>query len=229
MFSSKYGPRQKLLALGISFGAAVFLSAGPARSQSQTFSDLAGREAQAQAIEDIGSKGIIAPQSPDKFNPSGVFTRGDFAVAAQKLFGLPKPKQEYYFADVPKESPLYAAVQAAAPFMDRRAICPTCLVSSNFAPNVPVSRAHAAISLARMEIANKKAALVDPREVNSALAGIPDVGGLSPLARQLIATAIKSGAITPSSGQAFEPAATYDRGDIAVVLFNTEKLLNTRP
>jgi hypothetical protein len=229
MLSPLHGSRQKLLMLGILFGAAVVLSADPARSQNQTFSDLGGRESQALAIEDIGSKGIIAPQSPGKFNPGGVFTRGDFAVAAQKLFSLPKPTQEFYFVDVPKESPLYEAVQAAAPFMDRRAICPACLVSSNFAPNAPISRAHAAISLARMEVANKKVALVGPREVNSALAGIPDVSGLSPLARQLIATAIKSGSITPSSGKAFEPAASYDRGDIAVVLFNTEKLLNARP
>jgi hypothetical protein len=63
MLSPLHGSRQKLLMLGILFGAAVVLSADPARSQNQTFSDPGGRESQALAIEDIGSKGIIAPQS----------------------------------------------------------------------------------------------------------------------------------------------------------------------
>lgn len=221
--------RQNLVMVYVLFGAAVSFSPDSARSQNLTFSDLGGRESEAAAIEEIATKGIITPQSPGKFNPGGVFTRGDFAVAAQKLFSLPMPTKEIYFADVPKGSAHYEAIQAAAPFMDRRPICPGCLMSSNFAPNAPLSHAHAAISLARMEVANNRVALVEPADVGSALEGVPDVARLSPRARQLIATAIKSGAITPSSGHAFEPAASYDRGDIALVLFNTEKLLNARP
>jgi hypothetical protein len=112
--------RQKLVMLIILVGTAVSFLPNSARSQSQ-FSDLSGRESQAAAIEDMATKGIIAPQSPDKFNPSGVFTRADFAVAVQKLFNLPRPTKEIYFADVPKGSPLYEAVEATAPFMDRRA------------------------------------------------------------------------------------------------------------
>jgi N-acetylmuramoyl-L-alanine amidase len=219
---------QKTAILVILVGAVVSFSPMSARCQSR-FSDLGGRESQAAAIEEMATKGIIAPQSPDKFTPSGVFTRADFAVAVQKLFNLSPPSRAIYFADVRKGSPHYEAIEAAAPFMDKRAICPTCLLSSNFAPDAALSRVYGVVSLVRIQIEKQKIALVDPSEVSSALVGFPDTDRLSPQARQLIATAIRSGVITQPSGRAFEPARSYDRGDIAVVLYNSEKLLNRRP
>ena len=228
MISPLHGSRQNLLMVGILFGAAVVLSADPARSQNQTFSDLGGRKSQRRRSKTLARK-ALSRRSRLTNSIRAASSRAAISRSRRRSCSACQSPHKSSISQTCPRSPLYEAVQAAAPFMDRRAICPACLVSSNFAPNAPISRAHAAISLARMEVASKKVALVGPREVNSALAGIPDVSGLSPLARQLIATAIKSGSITPSSGKAFEPAASYDRGDIAVVLFNTEKLLNARP
>jgi hypothetical protein len=179
------GHWRRFVSLTLMSGSLICFLPYASRTQSASaFSDLAGRESQAAAIEKMAAEGIIAPKSPGKFDPGGVFTRGEFAVAAQHLFKLPKPAKEIYFADVPKGSPLYDAVQAVAPFMDRGALCPECLLSSNFVADAPISHAYAVVSLARLNIAKNKVALVDPREVASALEGVPDVAGLSAEARQ---------------------------------------------
>lgn len=44
-----------------------------------------------------------------------VFTRADFAVEAQRIFGLTAGSETFFFPDLPASSPNYGAVQATAP------------------------------------------------------------------------------------------------------------------
>lgn len=201
----------------------------PAASTAAVITDLATRPLEAPAIEDMVGAGMLQLQSAGLFNPNGVFTRGDFATASQRLFGLTKPSQVYAFADVPPTSPIYDAVEAAAPYMNIKILCLGCLLGHNFSPNAPLGRAHAAIALVRMLVAAKKLQLVDQREVDADLSGVADAASLPAAARPYIATAIKNGVVSLVTGGKFAPATTYDRGDIAVVLDNVQKKFNPHP
>jgi hypothetical protein len=123
--------------------------------------DLANRVVAAPAITQLASNCILNPWPPS-CNSSLVFTRSEFVVAAQRLFGWSKPRNAFFFADVPLESPIYSAVQAAAPFMDGRVLCPGCLLSRNFSPDTPISRAELAVALVRGLIAVKQSAAPEP-------------------------------------------------------------------
>jgi len=184
---------------------------------------------EAPAIEDMVGAGILQLQSAGLFKPNGVFTRGDFAAASQRLFGLTKPSQVYAFADVPTASPIYDAVEAAAPYMNIKILCLGCLLGHNFSPNASLGRAHATIALVRMLVAAKKVQLVDQREVDADLAEVADAASLPAVARPYIATAIKYGVVSLVTGGKFGPATAYDRADIAVVLDNVHKKFNPHP
>ena len=61
---------------------------------------------------------ILAPNTSADCSVSSVFTRGEFAVAAQQTFGLPAPSETTFFADVAADSPTYASIQAAGAIVE---------------------------------------------------------------------------------------------------------------
>jgi hypothetical protein len=206
----------KLMLLG---AAVVNLLPGAAYALSKSvLPDLGNRAAQAPAIKQIVSNCILEPGSSGDCNPGVVFTRGEFAAAAQRMFGLMKPTEASFFADVPANSPIYAAVQAAAPFMNRHILCMGCMLSDNFSPDAPISHAEVAVVLVRILIAANKVKLLSPADAERILARFPDATIIPAPARPYIATAVKSGIIAQFPRKKLEPAATYNRAEGATVL-----------
>jgi hypothetical protein len=121
---------------------------------------------------------------------SVVFSRGEFAVAAQSAFGLSAPNHEFVFPDLSKESPDYGAIQAAAPFMDWHVLCPNCWLSVAFWQNEPISNAQLAIAVVRILVAANRVQLLSPADADRVLAASPDAPSVPPPARPYIATAV---------------------------------------
>jgi hypothetical protein len=179
--------------------------------------DLANHELQAPAIKQIVSNCLLSPESI-LCSPDFVFTRGDFAVAMQRMFGLTKPSSEIFFADVPANSPIHAAVEAAAPFMNNGILCPGCLLSANFSPDKPISQAQVAVDLVRLLIAANKLKLLSLSEADRVLAHFLDASSIPGLARPFIATAVNARIIPLFHVNRLDPTATYSRAEGAVVL-----------
>jgi hypothetical protein len=173
--------------------------------------------AEAPAIKQVVSNCIFEPRS-FQCNSNLVFTTGDFAVAVQRMFGLRKPSNAFFFADVPPESPIYASVQAAAPFMNWRVLCPGCEFSGNFGADQPVPQSKIGVALVRLLIAANKVELLSPDEADGILSRFPDAAVIPGPARPFIATAVSSGIIPLFHRQRLEPAVTYSRFEGALVL-----------
>jgi hypothetical protein len=183
--------------------------------------DLASHAAQAPAKENA-SNCILEPGSSRDCNPGVVFTRGKFAVATRRMFGLTQPSQKFFFPDLPTNSPIYADVQAAAPFMNGRVLCPTCWLSG-FSPDKPISHAELAVALVRILVAADKVKLLSPAEAEPVLARFSDATIIPPPARSYIATAVESSIIPRFPRRKLEPAATYNSFEGAVLLETVQK------
>jgi Chitobiase/beta-hexosaminidase C-terminal domain/S-layer homology domain len=168
----------------------------------------------------------IAQEEDDK--PSKVRTeiytcrpavnRADIALLLQQAFNLPQPKRTVAYADLRSTDPVYPAAQALAPFLNRQVLCPNCLLSANFSPQRPTSRAEAAVALVSVLIAGKKLQLLSASSANSVLTGVPDAGSLPPFARRYVATAIQSGVLTLQSGNTLQPGQTFTHAELAASL-----------
>jgi hypothetical protein len=131
---------------------------------------------------------------------------------------LTKPSEEFFFFDVPANSPIYAAVQATAPFMNGHILCVGCMLSDNFSPDAPIPRAEVAVVLVRILVAANKVKLLSPADAERVLARFPDATKLPAPARPYIATAVAGGIIAQFPHRNLEPAATYSRFEGAVVV-----------
>ena len=178
----------------------------------------AERTTQAPAIKELVSNCILEPGSFGGCKPGRVFTRGEFAAEARRVFRLTKPSKEFFFADVPSDSPIYAAVQSVAPFMPRRILCPGCALTSIFSPDTPISRAELAVAVVQVLTFDNKVTLLSPAEAQRVLAAFPDTANVPAVARLYLATAVKSGIIGQFPARKLEPAATYNRAEGAGVL-----------
>lgn len=168
----------------------------------------------------------IAQEEDDK--PSKVRTeiytcrpavsRADIALLLQQAFNLPPPKRTVAFADLRSTDLVYPAAQALTPFLNRQVLCPNCLLSANFLPQRPTSRAEAAVALVSVLIAGKKLQLLSASSANSVLTGVPDAGSLPPFARRYVATAIQSGVLTLQSGNTLQPGQTFTHAELAASL-----------
>jgi 2',3'-cyclic-nucleotide 2'-phosphodiesterase/3'-nucleotidase/5'-nucleotidase len=196
-------------------------SAVVAQPASLPIGDIAGR-ADAAAIEAVVGRGLLTPQQPGAFNPTGLITRADFAAAAQKLFSLPPPANPVWFADVSPTASNYAAIEAVGPYVmqARGMLCPTCLLSSSFGPDNPLPRVQAIALLTQILVSTGREQLATPADSDTALRDVPDGRTLPPTARRLVATALASGVATLQSNQTLDAGALLDRGGAAVLLNN---------
>jgi hypothetical protein len=170
------------------------------------------------AIASIVSQGIMRPVAVGQFAPDQPDSLGDFAVAAQSLFGLPPPSRPVQFTDVPPGSQYYAAIQAIAPYLHRQLLCFGCALSTELYVGQPVSRAEANMVVVSVLVAQNKLQLLTPPQANDVLATAPDAAVLPPPARVYFATGIKNGILPLADGSSIAPAKPHSRADIAVLL-----------
>lgn len=151
-----------------------------------------------------------------------VVNRADIALLLQQAFSLPQPAHAVAYADVRSTDLIYPAAQAVTPFLNRQVLCPNCLLSANFSPQRPISRAEAAITLVSILIAANKVQLLSAASANSVLNGVSDAGSLPPFARRYAATAIQNGVLALESGNMLQPSQPYSHTELAAAL-NTIK------
>jgi hypothetical protein len=186
------------------------------------FSDLAGDPAE-PAINSMVAQGILHPVSPTQFAPHEPLTRGDFVIAIQHMFNLPREAKPINFTDISPGTPLYAALQAVEPYLGRQTLCFGCALGTNFMPDQPITRANVTFTVTRVLTEQKKLQLLTPAEVDSVLERIPDADQLSAPSRAYFATAIKSGISPLGPENRIEPASPVTRSESAVLLDNVQR------
>jgi len=202
---------------------ALLLPASAPAQPKPAFTDLATHVTEQPAINSVVAQGIMKGVTGTQFNPDAANTRGDFVVSMQKMFNLTKPAQTVSFPDVPASSPIYAAVEAVAPYLRRQILCPGCALVENFLPNVPVSRVETAVIMTGILVAQNKVTLLTPAAAETALAPVTDVNTLHGPLRVYVATALQSGVITLPAPNQLQPAAQPTRADTATLLDTVQK------
>jgi hypothetical protein len=192
-------------------------------SQNAVFSDLGNHGVEAPAISNMVAQGIMKPVSVGIFNPDGVVTRGDFATMVQSLYKLGKPSETVSFSDIKSTDPLFSAIQAMAPFMNRQVMCKGCALTTNFSPNAALSREEASIILVRIMGAKNQLQPMTSQELSSFLQSTPDAKNWKPAAAPYFALAIKSGVMPLLGDNTFQPALKLTRADTAVLLDNINR------
>jgi hypothetical protein len=206
--------------------AAAKVSPVENRPSAPVIADLANHAAAVPAIKSMVAQGIMRGVSQTQFAPDAFYRAGDFAVSMQHMFNLPAPAQPIDFPDVPRGSPIYAAVQAIAPFLGRQLLCPGCALGSNFLPNQPVTRAATTVALVNILKAQGMVQLLSPAEAEIVLANVSDASPPSPMARAIFATALKSGIIALQPDSKINLALKHTRADAAVLLDALQKRFN---
>lgn len=204
--------------------AASGLTAIPTRGATvgDDFTDLSGHAAEQPAIARIVAQGIMGPASPGKFDPDGVVTRGEFALAMQRMFALKPPANPPVYPDVPPGTPTYFAAAAAGPYLGAQILCSGCALSNNFFPDQAVSNGVVTIALVNMLVLEKLITLETPDRAASGLASVPETNELSPLAKRFLATAITHGFLTLRDNK-IDLASEPTRAEMAVQLDNIQQ------
>jgi hypothetical protein len=182
------------------------------------FSDVDIRTATGAAIASMVDQGVMMPRSAAEFGSNTPTSKGEFAVAAQRLFNLPTPIHGNAAPDIPLGTPTYSAVQALAPYFNPHLLCPGCVLGQNFAPNNDVSRGQVIVTLVSILLAQNKLQLLSSVDADAALSRVADKGELSPMARVYFATAITNNVLELSPGNRIDLALPVTRADLAVSL-----------
>jgi hypothetical protein len=189
--------------------------------------DLSGLSVEQPAIERMLAQGIMTPASPGRFAPTGTVSRATFAGMLQHMFVL-TAHTHIAFSDVPASDPSNAAIQAAAPFMNRQVFCFGCQLTDKFLPDKAVSRGEAAVYMVRVLGAEGKVEQVAASDLPAITGGSADAASWGPLLTPLFAVALKHELITLQSDKALHPADPIERAH-AAVLFDTAQSLASLP
>jgi len=195
----------------------------------QEISDLSAHTTEAPAIHSMVTQGIMRTVNAAKFEPDAPTTRGELAVSLQHMFNLGRPAKSVEFTDIPASSPLYASVQAVAPFLGRQILCFGCALSLKFGPDEPVSRIEGAVLLTNILLAHKKFNLLSRAEAEPVLATLEDANSLKGPLRIYVATAIKNDVLTLSAPNRLNPNALHSRVQTAVTLDRVQRKFMVPP
>jgi hypothetical protein len=189
------------------------------------FSDLSAQSEAEPAINHIVAQGILRGVTSTEFAPDAPLTRGDFLVAIQHMFKLPRRSGGTEFTDIAPSDPMYGAVKAVEPYLGRQMLCSGCALGTNLLPGDSVSRAEATLVLAQVLAAQKKLTLPSPAETDAILAGVPDSAWLSPAARPYFAGAVQNGIMPAGPQRRIAPDMTVSRASAAVLLDSVQRRL----
>ena len=108
------------------------------------FSDVPDGTWYAEAVNTLGSLGIVSGTGEDRFLPDRTITRAEFVVMAMR-FARPSPGSSHFFSDVAPGDWFYDAVMSAADY-GWIIGCP----DGSFGPDLPLTRGQACALLNRM-------------------------------------------------------------------------------
>jgi hypothetical protein len=132
----RFVARFALLSVVLCAGIGAFAHGAPARAQDSTVTapDLPADTESKLAISNMLRQGVMRVRASGNFSPSEPSTLGEYLISLQQLFHLTPTSNPPKFTDVPPGSPYFAAAQAAAPYLNRQAMCKGCALSTNLLP-----------------------------------------------------------------------------------------------
>jgi hypothetical protein len=139
-------------------------------------------------------------------------------TAVRDLFDLKPMTSVPAFSDISAKDPLFASVQAVAPYLHRQMLCFGCALGTKFLPNMPSTRGGTAVLLTSILAARSALTLLAPSEADGVLAAYPDGASIPPPARSVLATALESGAIVPLPGGQIGAEVIETSADLSAVL-----------
>lgn len=157
-----------------------------------------------------------------------LFTRAEFALLMQQQFALPAPKHPRSFPDVSPNDPAYAAIEAAASFMDPMVLCPGCELTRNFFPNQSVTRAVSTVTIVRILVSRGNIQMLTPAQADGVLANIADAQQLPRPSRTFFATAVSRGILPSLTNNRIDPALVNTRDDINAILQKLQAQIELR-
>jgi hypothetical protein len=181
------------------------------------FSDLTSSSEAESAINNMVAQGIMRGVTPTQFAPETPLSQGDFVIAMQRMFKLPRASRSVDFSDVAPNSPIYAALQALEPYLGRQILCFGCALGTNFLPNQAISSAEMIFIMTRILTGQNKLQLLNSADAYSVLAGRSDTSQLSPPSRVYFATAIRNGILIGAENRIALPSEVT-RADAALFL-----------
>jgi hypothetical protein len=211
------------LAVMCAVGWATTGSTQNAPTPAPVFHDVAKDAPAAGAIDRMVAQGIMHPVSPNEFAPDTPETLGHFVASIQHMFRLEPKASAPLFTDVPPDSPIFAAVQATAPYLGRQLLCFGCALGTNLVPDQPLSRAQEGMLITQVLIAQKRLQLLDPAATHVVLSGGADTNKVSAPAAPYIATAVKAGVLPLTAERRLEPATPATRVAVATSLDTVQR------
>jgi hypothetical protein len=144
--------------------------------------------------------------------------RSATATTVQTLFSLAPSSSAPAFTDVAAGDPLFAAVQAVSPFLNRQMLCFGCALGSNFLPNAPSTRGEEAVLLTTILVSNGSLTLLSPSDAQAVLATYSDGASVPLPAQQMVATALKGGVLEPLPGNQIGLGVVETSADSAAMI-----------
>lgn len=192
----------------------------------QTVSDITGTATQKEAISRMLNQRVMKPAAPGKFSPQEPMTLRQFAISMRQLFGLTTEGELMHFNDLPPTDPDFSAIQALVPHLQRQAFCPGCSLNNNLYPDRPISTILESAALASVLLQRKQITLVTAEQAKQVLGVAPNLAGVAPPARRLLATAVQN-KIT-SIQEMSKPVTTSGttRANTAVLLDRVQRQFN---
>ncbi len=179
------------------------------------FRDLAGYAWAAAAIDDLAARGVVQGAAPGRFEPGAPVTRAQFAVMAQRLFGLPEPSRPASFTDVHPGEWDYGAVEAVAAYLGASG-------PHAFGPGDAAVRQDVAAAILRILAARGSVRLLNAAQAQAALDRLADKADIAPRLRIYAATAIQDRIMLGFPDGSFKPKGQLTRAQAAVLLSNVQ-------
>ena len=176
------------------------------------FSDVSSHWAKT-AINDMGSRMIIAGVGNGYYEPDRSITRAEFAAIVVRALGLAQGTTESGFRDVTLSDWFNGYVETATSYS-----LITGYDSTSYGPNDTITREQAMTILARaMKLTGLSASLTDS-EIAALLANYTDGASVSDYAKTSVAMCLKTGVVTGSSPTTLSPKAYVTRAEVAVMV-----------
>lgn len=189
------------------------------------FSDVSNHWAK-DAINNMGSRMVIAGVGNNNFAPGRDITRAEFAAIIVRALGLAPESGKSSFSDVETSKWYCGYIETASKYGVIQGYNTT-----SFGPNDKITREQAMTMIARsMKITGLKAEISDS-EISALLAIYSDRAVASEYAKTSIAECLKTGIITGRSSSTIVPKNYITRGEVAAIvqrLLEKSQLINQK-
>jgi hypothetical protein len=156
-------------------------------------------------------------------------SRREFAQLIQDKFKLSAPDQPVSFPDVRRDDTAYAAIEAAAPYMNEQILCPGCYLHPGFFPDEPVAQDLMGVAIVRILDERKRLVLPSLADAEKSLKGVRGAEHIPQLARPYLAAANDHEFLVKDSKNRLQLSSTVLLSDLDTILNKAEQTRLPKP